>query len=86
MAIAKKCDRCGRFYEPYSIWNGGGSRADKTGKPNGITFARLNAESSEYCAAEYNGIPRSKFMVRDLCPACMDELLEWWAAGGTENA
>lgn len=82
MAIAKKCDRCGQLYEPYSVWNGGGSSVDMAGKPNSIVFARLNANGSQYCAAEYKKLQRSKFITRDLCNECMDKLLEWWSSGG----
>ena len=86
MAAAKKCDRCGRFFEPYSMWNGVQSGLARTGKPNCIIFARLDSKSRSYCKAEYDGLPKSEFATDDLCEECMDELLQWWRAGGAENA
>lgn len=84
---ARKCDRCGGFYEAYSVWNGCGDSQSLSGKPSCIVFARTDADNTKYCTAEYNDIPKTGKKTRDLCPMCMDELLAWWKSGkqGAEN-
>lgn len=85
---ARKCDRCGEFYEPYSVWNGGSGSAFRQKKPSGIMFVLTDESNAQWCQAEYKGIPETGKKTRGLCPKCMDELLAWWADGkdGAEHA
>lgn len=57
-------------------------------KPSGIMFVLTDESNSQWCQAEYKGIPETGKKTRDLCPKCMDELLAWWADGkdGADNA
>lgn len=60
MATVKKCDRCGKYYEP-CISRG---YIKKTKIPNAIKLVIENCDGYE----EYDGI---KY---DLCPTCMESL------------
>lgn len=81
MAIARKCDRCGGFYEPYSIWNGGSDSASRSVKPSSIIFTLTDENNTKYCNCEYKDIPETGKKTKDLCLKCMDELLAWWKRG-----
>lgn len=59
MALAKKCDICGKFYEPYSV------KEDK--EPNGVAFIHVNDRNGDWWAAG-----RGKL---DCCPECMESIL-----------
>ena len=61
MALAKKCDRCGKFYDHYP-------RGNKT-QSNAIRKIQKDAAggTAEACAN----------WVIDLCPECMDSFENW---------
>lgn len=76
--IARKCERCGAFYEPYSIWKGIDDDNDRNKKPGGIVFALTTEDGQKWTQSEWSELPHYGRKVRDLCPCCMDELLSWW--------
>lgn len=77
---ARKCDRCGAFYEPYSNWNGADGSASKNKKPSGIMFTLTTEDNGKYTQSEWSEIPNGERKVRDLCLCCMEEMLAWWKA------
>lgn len=85
MATARKCDRCGCFYEPYSIWSGGSERASRSGKPSSIIFTLTDENNTKYCVSAYSDIPETGTRTKDLCSECMDELLAWWKRGANND-
>lgn len=84
--IARKCERCGAFYEPYSIWNGNQEKNKKFLKPSGIVFANTTENSEEWTDSGWLGLPSSKRKVRDLCTKCMDDLLRWFNINKIEDS
>lgn len=60
---ARKCDRCGKFYEPYE-------EKDKRFQfvVNGIAFVRVKTDSS-YSGAGEDG--------HDLCPECLTAVIDF---------
>lgn len=82
---ARKCDRCGGYYEPYSVWNGASGVASREKKPSGIMFTLTNGDNTQLCQAEYSELPDTGKRSKDLCPKCMDELLAWWKAGAKND-
>ncbi len=81
---ARKCDRCGAFYEPYSNWNGADGTASKDKKPSGIMFTITTEDNGKYTQSEWSKLPNDNRKVRDLCPCCMEALLTWWNAPKNE--
>lgn len=75
---ARKCDRCGSFYEPYSNWNGADSKASRDKKPSGIMFTLTTEDNGRYTHSEWAELPHDDRKVRDLCQFCMEALLTWW--------
>ena len=66
MAMAKKCDRCGAFYENYTT-----QRSKKEGRVNTIQ----TKETDE------NGNIAFTVNTYDLCPDCMKEFFSWFDLG-----
>lgn len=62
MAMAKKCDRCGVFYEYYEK-----PSPDKSGRYNGVRITGWGEAGEPF--------PRGKNL--DLCPRCLDSLFGW---------
>ena len=69
MALAKKCDRCGKFYQHYPTGN--------KSQCNTIEKFQRNAAGETI-----NGGCSSKC---DLCPECMAEFEKFMASGGIFN-
>jgi len=67
MAAARKCDRCGKLYEPYN------SRNDST-RINGIIFVNVDEERKYYGHG-----------IKDLCPYCSTDFVNWFQNGGQVN-
>ena len=65
MAIAKKCDRCGSFYDRYE---------KQTKVMDSSTTYTINGASFVYFNTENIATSRVKF---DLCPTCLDELIDF---------
>lgn len=66
---ARKCDRCGRFYDHYQ----GEKMFKKTGKANAL---RLIDRYEDNTAMSRNAY--------DFCPECMKELEEFLGIGGID--
>jgi len=64
--LAKKCDRCGRYFDHY------GNNED-TVSPNGIYFAYFDREEKISEAYVINKKPRKY----SLCPECMSGLEDY---------
>lgn len=62
MALAKKCDRCGKFYEQYTV-----ESPNKDGKINSIETIKRDPDGT---------VDRVNRMY-DLCPECMDSFIYW---------
>ena len=60
MAVAKKCDRCGKFYEYYA---GRNTEFKKSGKSNGLVLLDYDTKGGYWVNKSY-----------DLCPECMRKL------------
>ena len=73
--IARKCERCGAFYEPYSIWQ---ENNDRNIKPSGIAFAITKEDGAKWTQSEWSELPHYGRKIRDLCPCCMEALITWW--------
>ena len=69
MAIARKCDRCGAFYDKYNEEYRHG--IDNT---NAMAFI-FNRSADSYNICE-------RF---DLCPDCKDKLVNWILEGGNKS-
>lgn len=65
MANAKKCDRCGSFYDQYSNVTSV-MDVDTVRSMNGVSFININTEN----------VYTTKFTY-DLCPSCLDSLIEF---------
>ena len=65
---ARKCDRCGRFYDHYQ-----GEIFEKTGRANALRLID-RYENNTF-------ISRNAY---DLCPECMKELEEFLGIGGAD--
>ena len=57
MALAKKCDRCGKFYEHYPI-----GEPPRTGTGNAVSRIRRGRDLGTKIALD----------IMDLCPDCME--------------
>lgn len=68
MALAKKCDRCGKLHEHYPTSNANSQYNALRLIQKNITGSIING-NTEY----------------DLCPECMEELLEFIAARRISN-
>lgn len=71
MASARKCDRCGKLYEVYDV---------KCKKYETVATDRFNAV--KLCRTVDDGYYRGKML--DLCPECMDGLLQFLSMKGEE--
>lgn len=62
MAIAKKCDRCGLYYDPYNCEN-------DAEKINAIKLMNIyfNSYDIYFSHGPY-----------DLCPACSNDFMKWF--------
>ena len=69
MSLAKKCDRCGKFYEHYP-------KGNKT-QSNAIRKIQIDAFGGTM--NDYN-----EWMM-DLCQECMNEFEKFMAKGGSSN-
>lgn len=65
MALARKCDRCGKLYEHYDtpVKEAAGIAAI-----NGFAFMKRLAGGNEYLIEDHP---------RDLCPDCVESFLAW---------
>lgn len=70
MMRAKKCDRCGKFYDHYD----GGSRFSGGCKANALVLIDRDLDKKYWSRKTY-----------DLCPACMGEF-ETFIRGGAVSA
>lgn len=61
MALAKKCDRCGKLYEPKSL------PFNKKISANGICVVEIDDDRRRYSGKG----------IYDLCPDCLTELYIW---------
>lgn len=59
MAIAKKCDRCGKFHEYYA----GNMEFKNSEKANGVKLFDMDLDNTYWSRKSY-----------DLCPDCMRKL------------
>lgn len=50
MAVARKCDRCGVYYDEYNVKN-------NAGKINGIVFANIVSQDKYYSRGLYDLCP-----------------------------
>lgn len=78
--IARKCERCGAFYEPYSNWKGIDDDNDRNKKPSGIIFTITTEDDQRWTQSEWSELTHYGRKVRDLCPCCMEAMLAWWKA------
>lgn len=62
MALAKRCDRCGEFYEPYDKLT-----PDKSSRVNAIRLASFNSDGTLHLNVRNY----------DICPYCMDSFFHW---------
>lgn len=69
MALTRKCDRCGAFYDRYNE-----NDSYSIENSNAIAFI------IRYKNDTYNTCKRF-----DLCPDCKDELVNWILEGGNES-
>ena len=60
MAIARKCDICGTYYEPYNIAN---SKREVESNRNAIAFVSIN-DNDKY----FSSTPM------DCCPKCLESI------------
>ena len=65
MADAKKCDRCGKLFEPYSIDIDAGYKVPS--RYTSIIVKNISLEKKTY----------KEFGEYDLCKECSDSFLEW---------
>ena len=65
MALARKCDRCGKLYEHYPK----GNKIEF----NGFRLTFKKAHNTDYIDSQDG--------VRDLCPDCMKQLNKWMIGG-----
>lgn len=69
MAMAKKCDRCGKLYEYYPTGN--------KSQYNAIRRFQRNAVGETITCV--------KTLTTDLCPECMSEFDEFMTKGGSSD-
>lgn len=65
VASAKKCDRCGRYYEPEATGNIGKTTAEK--------LQHVNVIELSICSMDY----QHRVKTIDFCPACMDKQIKF---------
>lgn len=68
--IARKCDRCGKFYEPYKEKNECSSK-----DVNGIAFVHIKTDNT------YSGVIKDGL---DLCHECLMAVIAF-VKGGSKN-
>lgn len=61
MSLAKRCDICGSYYEPYNIAN---SRSEAENRNNGFAFISLSKDGEKFFTAR----------VTDCCPICLGSI------------
>ena len=69
--LAKKCDRCGKFYELYTE-----KSKCRAKDVNGIAFVHI-CTNGDYSGTKSDGY--------DLCPECLNAVIDF-VNGGTKNA
>lgn len=69
MAVARKCDRCGAFYDRYNENNN-----DSIENSNAMAFI-IHYKNDTYNTCKHF----------DLCPDCKDKLVNWILEGGNES-
>ena len=69
MANAKKCDRCGDFYE---------EKISDVFNEASTALYRLTNAFSPFCADNAEGCRKIECVV-DLCPNCSRSLKKWWS-------
>lgn len=75
---AKKCDRCGKYYDLYEMDIPERYKDKMNGKMNCVA---LHGKDIERC----DGMPTGCSKPIDLCPDCMDGLLEYLNGGSPTN-
>ena len=76
---AKKCDRCGKYYDLYEMDIPEIYKDRMNGKMN---FVALHGKDIERC----DGMPTGSSRPIDLCPDCMDGLLGYLSGKTPEEA
>ena len=76
---AKKCDRCGKYYDLYEMDIPERYKDRMNGKMN---FVALHGKDIERC----DGMPTGSSRPIDLCPDCMDGLLGYLSGKTPEEA
>ena len=76
---AKKCDRCGKYYDLYEMDIPERYKDRMNGKMN---FVALHGKDIERC----DGMPTGSSRPIDLCPDCMDGLLGYLSGRTPEEA
>ena len=69
--LAKKCDRCGEYYDIYHYLS-----PIAKGKANGIILVDDDNDNDNTCISR-------KYI--DLCPKCLNILVDWLAYDEKEN-
>lgn len=67
MSKARKCDRCGKLYESYSVKNKAFMEDGSRKEINSIMLIDLG-DNGNYWPQE----------TKDLCPECMEQFLKFW--------
>ena len=76
---AKKCDRCGKYYDLYEMDIPERYKDRMNGKMN---FVALHGKDIERC----DGMPTGSSRPIDLCPDCMDGLLGYLSGGNARRS
>lgn len=76
---AKKCDRCGKYYDLYEMDIPERYKDRMNGKMN---FVALHGKDIERC----DGMPTGSSRPIDLCPDCMDGLLEYLSGANARRS
>lgn len=76
---AKKCDRCGKYYDLYEMDIPERYKDRMNGKMN---FVALHGKDIERC----DGMPTGSSRPIDLCPNCMDGLLGYLSGQTPEES
>lgn len=70
MAIACKCERCGKFYEPNK-----NDEAHVPTQTESFTFNTITLNRKNYFN---DGVNRVGFTQMDICPTCARAFTMWW--------